>query len=117
MRDERARQLADPWFRARVEPYHITKLYDPEYLQSYVDIRRRAKALGPEDVRELNMTGAIEWSLGNSRETMSPSEIWQSLQDLGRTDRLDSVSVTTSDLASRGRIEKVARGKYRAWPT
>jgi hypothetical protein len=63
------------------------------------------------------MTGAIEWALGNSRETMSPSEIWQSLQDLGRTDRLDSVSVTTSDLASRGRIEKVARGKYRAWPT
>jgi hypothetical protein len=30
VRDERSRQLADPWYRARVEPYHITKLYDPE---------------------------------------------------------------------------------------
>ncbi len=49
VRDERARQLADPWFRARVEPYHITKLYDPEYLQSYVDIRRRGAEPFSED--------------------------------------------------------------------
>jgi hypothetical protein len=41
VRDERARQLADPWFHARVEPYHVTKLYDPEYPQRHVDIRRK----------------------------------------------------------------------------
>jgi hypothetical protein len=42
VRDERARHLADPWFRARVEPHHITKLYDPDYLERWVDARRRA---------------------------------------------------------------------------
>jgi hypothetical protein len=75
---------------------------------------RGVESLEPEDVRELSMAKAIEWTLANSREVMTPSEIWHSLQDLGRTDRLDSVSVTTSDLATHGRIEKVARGKYRA---
>lgn len=49
VRDERSRQLADPWYRARVEPYHITKLYDPEYLQRYVDIRRRGADPFSED--------------------------------------------------------------------
>jgi len=42
VRDERAGHLTNPWFRARVEPYHIAKLYDPEYLQRWVDARRRA---------------------------------------------------------------------------
>ena len=76
---------------------------------------RDAELLTAEDVRGLSMTGAIEWVLANTHETMSPSAIWVRLKDLGRTDRLDSVSVTTSDLASQGRIEKIARGKYRAW--
>jgi hypothetical protein len=74
------------------------------------------ESLGPEDVRELSMARAIEWTLANSREIMTPAGIWQSLRELGRTDRFDSLSVTTSDLASKGRVEKVARGKYRAWP-
>jgi hypothetical protein len=43
VRDERASHLADPWFRARVEPYDITKLYDPEYLERWVKARRRVE--------------------------------------------------------------------------
>jgi hypothetical protein len=42
VRDERMHQLTDPWFRARVEPHYIADLYDPEYLQRWVDARRRS---------------------------------------------------------------------------
>jgi hypothetical protein len=44
VRDERARHLVDPWFRARVEPYDITKLYDPEYLPSSSRLCSRSKS-------------------------------------------------------------------------
>jgi hypothetical protein len=42
IRDERTHQLTDPWFRARVEPHYLAELYDPEYLQRWVDARRRS---------------------------------------------------------------------------
>jgi hypothetical protein len=42
VRDQRKRHLTDPWMRARVEPDQIAKLYDPEYLQRWVDARRRS---------------------------------------------------------------------------
>jgi hypothetical protein len=42
VRDQRKRHLTDPWMRARVEPERIAKLYDPEYLQRWVDARRRS---------------------------------------------------------------------------
>jgi hypothetical protein len=42
VRDQRTRALTDPWLRARMEPEQIVKLYDPEYLQRWVDARRRS---------------------------------------------------------------------------
>jgi hypothetical protein len=40
--DERTEVLTDPWVRAHAGPKRIAELYDPEYLQGYVDARRRA---------------------------------------------------------------------------
>ena len=42
VRDERRFQLTDPWFRAEVKPERLAELYDPEYLQRWVDAWRRA---------------------------------------------------------------------------
>jgi hypothetical protein len=42
VRDERREQLTDPWIRAKVGPDRIAKLYDPEYLQRWVNARLRA---------------------------------------------------------------------------
>jgi hypothetical protein len=42
VRDERKRQLTDAWVRAKVGPERITKLYDPEYLERWINARRSA---------------------------------------------------------------------------
>jgi hypothetical protein len=42
VRDERKRQITDPWIRAEVGPERIAQLYDPEYLQRWVNARRKA---------------------------------------------------------------------------
>jgi hypothetical protein len=52
VRDERKEQLTDPWIRAYVGPEKIAKLYDPEYLQRWVRIRRKgADPFSKENLR------------------------------------------------------------------
>ena len=61
-------------------------------------------------------TEAIERVLEESGEDMSPVEVWKVLTAAGRDDPKDEVQVTTNDLWHRGRIDRVARGRYKALP-
>jgi hypothetical protein len=62
----------------------------------------------------LHCTTAIEWALADHGEPMSPVQIHEAIKQIGRSDRKDTVQVTTYDLWKRGRIDKVGRGLYTA---
>ncbi len=62
----------------------------------------------------LHCTTAIEWALADYGKPMSPVQIHDAIKQIGRSDRKDTVQVTTYDLWKRGRIDKVGRGLYTA---
>lgn len=62
----------------------------------------------------LHCTTAIEWALADHGKPMSPVQIHDAIKQIGRSDRKDTVQVTTYDLWKRGRIDKVGRGLYTA---
>lgn len=59
-------------------------------------------------------TEAIERVLEDSGDAMSPVEIWKVLTAAGRNDPKMEIQVTTNDLWHRGRIDRIARGQYKA---
>jgi hypothetical protein len=61
-------------------------------------------------------TEAIERVLEDNGGDMSPVEIWKVLTAAGRDDPKMEIQVTTNDLWHRGRIDRIARGRYKALP-
>ena len=62
----------------------------------------------------LPCTEAIPAWLAAVGSTHDIKGVWEGLHATGRTDRLDTVSMTLAELASKGKIHRVSRGRYRA---
>jgi hypothetical protein len=62
----------------------------------------------------LPCTEAIPIWLAAAGGTHDIKEVWDGLIAAGRSDRLDTVSMTLAELASKGKIIRVSRGRYMA---
>ena len=69
------------------------------------------------DLTSIPRTEAIEHVLEDHGGDMGPVEIWKVLRAAGRNDPKMQVQVTTNDLWHRGRIDRIAPGRYKAFPT